>query len=84
MESTDLGDLLARWLNEIVFLVQNRGFVPTKISLSPLSPEGLVASLAGWEAKRLPLQVEVKSATRHKLSVKKARQGWRAAVILDV
>ena len=82
--------LLVRWPNEVVYLVQDAGFVPTRGRVRLRETEGaglsLGASLAG--APVLPeehgWQGEIKSATFHELDVSRDREGWHARVILGV
>src|SRR5215211_7583154 len=90
LSAPDLETLLVRWINELVFFVQDEGFVPTgsDLRIGEAGEEGLSleASLTG-----VPLdlgdhgwQGEIKSATFHGLDVRRGREGWQARVILDV
>jgi SHS2 domain-containing protein len=81
--------LLVRWLNELVFLVQDEGFVPARADVRIEESGGgfsLEAILSGTplELKAHGWQGEVKSATFHGLDVTNESGGWRARVILDV
>lgn len=86
--AADLETLMVRWINELVYCVQDLGFVPVRAELrvveepdcvlegtlsgAPFDPEGY-----GWQG-------EVKSATFHGLDVIAGEEGWRARLILDV
>jgi SHS2 domain-containing protein len=82
--------LLVRWLNELIYLVQDVGFVPTgaeiriqkadRVGLSleaSLTGVPLLLEVYGWQG-------EIKSATFHGLEVSNDDEGWHARVILDV
>ncbi len=88
LEAEDLESLLVRWLNELIYLVQTKGFVPGKARLKvEKTEEGwrLKASLQGEDFKEaFGFQGEVKSATYHGLQVREEGGRWRAQVILDV
>ncbi|MDI3317108.1 MAG: archease [Bacillota bacterium] len=94
LSAPDLEGLLVRWVDEILFLVQTRAFVPARCSvrLEGPGPEGgwrLEARLAGSRLDRVAMgfRGEVKAATRHRLSVARettAGGRWRARLFLDV
>lgn len=90
LSAPDLETLLVRWINELVFLVQDEGFVPAgaDLRIREDSEEGfsLEAHLAsapldleghGWQG-------EIKSATYHGLDVIRGGDYWQVRVILDV
>jgi SHS2 domain-containing protein len=90
LSAPDLEMLLVRWINELVYLIQDAGFVPVhaKIQIQEADTEtfSLEAHLTGAPALRenYGWQGEVKSATFHELSVLPKGEGWRTQVILDV
>jgi SHS2 domain-containing protein len=90
LSAPDRETLLVRWINELVFFVQDEGFVPggADLRIRQDGEEGfsLEGSLAGVP---LDLEVqgwrgEVKSATFHGLDVTPGDEDWQARVILDV
>lgn len=87
LEAEDLEALLVRFLNELIYLVQTKGFVPAKAKLRLEEKGGVALSATLWGE---PFQEafgflgEVKSATFHSLAVQKEKGRWRARVILDV
>jgi SHS2 domain-containing protein len=90
LAAPDRETLLVRWINELVFLVQNDGFVPVGAALR-IQEDGeegfsLEARLGGvpLDLEAQGWQGEVKSATFHDLEVTHGDEGWRARVILDV
>jgi len=90
LRAPDLEILLVRWINELVFFVQDVGFVPVSadIRIREAGEEGfsLEAHLAGFplDLERYGWQGEIKSATFHGLDVTHGSEGWRAQVILDI
>ena len=84
----DLDTLLVRYLNELLYLIQTKGFVPGRARVRIAPEEGgfrLQASLQGEPFQEaFGFQGEVKSATFHGLQVAQEGGRWRARVILDV
>ncbi|MBD0329945.1 MAG: archease [Thermoleophilia bacterium] len=81
LEGGERGDLLVRWLEELVFLADAERFVPERVVALELGREGVRAEVAGRLGSPRPL---VKAVTYH--DVEFARQGGRtrAHVVLDV
>ncbi len=86
----DYETLLVRWLNELTYLIQDTGFVPTGAEIELQKTEepdlSLEASLGGapLDLEEYGWQGEIKSATFHGLNVANDEEGWHARVILDV
>ncbi len=82
--------LLVRWLNELIFFIQDAGLVPVRAEIRIEEPGQtgytLEANLAGapLDTERHGWQGEVKSATFHGLEITHGDEGWYAQVILDV
>ncbi|HSK99601.1 MAG TPA: archease [Rubrobacteraceae bacterium] len=90
LSGPDLETLLVRWLNELVYLLQDLRFVPVGSRIGIREAGGvwfaLEASLSGapLEPQEQGFTGEIKSATFHGLEVQSGSGGWRARVILDV
>ncbi len=90
LSAPDYEVLLVRWLNELTYLIQDTGFVPTGAEIGLQKTEradlSLEASLAGapLDLEEYGWQGEIKSATFHGLNVANDDEGWHARVILDV
>ena len=90
LSAPDHETLLVRWLNELTYLIQDTGFVPTgaeiKLQKTERADLSLEASLAGapLDLEEYGWQGEIKSATFHGLNVANDDEGWHARVILDV
>lgn len=90
LSAHDKETLVVRWLNEVVYLIQDSGFVPARAEIRIQESGGtglsLEASLAGTSLllEEYGWQGEIKSATFHGLRVTNDEEGWHAQVILDV
>lgn len=90
LSAPDLETLLVRWLNELVYLIQDKGFVPVRTDIRVREAgEGGFSLEALLDGAPLDLegygwQGEIKSATFHGLAVESNGEGWQARVILDV
>lgn len=90
LSAPDLETLLVRWVNELVFTIQDEGFVPTgaEIQIREVNREDfhLEGRLTGapLDLEGHGWQGEIKSATFHGLNVAQESEGWRAQMILDV
>ena len=90
LTAPDRETLLVRWLNELVYLIQDAGFVPVgaEIRIQKSAGAGLSveASLVGAPLllEEYGWQGEIKSATFHGLDIANDDEGWHARVILDV
>jgi SHS2 domain-containing protein len=74
--------ILADWLNELVYLADADGFVPTRLAQLELADGGLRASVRGHRGRPTPL---VKAASLHGLEYRPTPEGrWHARVVLDV
>src|ERR671917_1959555 len=90
LSASDRETLLVRWLNEVVYRIQDAGFVPvsaeSRIHKTGGAGLSLRANLAGAALllEEYGWQGEIKSATFHGLEVSSDGEGWHARVILDV
>ncbi len=85
VEAWDREELLVAWLSELLFVVQQRDFRPSGLSVDKIGPSRLEATLTGAFAPEgsVPLR-EVKAITYHRLSVFETRGCWKARVFLDL
>ncbi len=90
LSAPDRETLLVRWLNEVVYRIQDAGFVPVSAEIRIHKTGGaglsLRANLTGAPLllEEYGWQGEIKSATFHGLEVSSEGEGWHARVILDV
>jgi SHS2 domain-containing protein len=82
LSASDLPSLLVEWLEELVYLAENDGFVPERVLKMDLSGSAVAAVVAG---QRTTPQALVKGVTYHRLEFEQDDEGvWHARVILDV
>ena len=75
--------LLARWLTEILYLLEVQHFEARDVTFSLLEPRRLRAVVHGVEGAP-PGVREIKGVTYHGLEVSPDGEGWRARVIFDL
>ena len=88
LEAGDMETLLVQLLMEAIFLLDTRGFLPSRararLEAGAAGPR-LAASLFGCRIEPSWVRLPVKAATHHDLLVERdAGTGWRARVYLDV
>jgi len=86
LTAADREELLVLWLNEIIYLLET-GFRPSlPLAVERLSGRSLNTHLEGRRLDpRSPFSgPEVKAATYHQLSIRRAGKLWEARVILDL
>lgn len=78
--------LLVAWLNELLYLLDTRRFLPRRSRITDLSDTHLVADLAGdtVDPGRHAVRRMIKAATYHALSLRQVDGVWEARVILDL
>lgn len=77
----DRATLLAAWLEELLFLAESEGFVPSATEHLEVESGGLEATVLGALAQP-PLLV--KAVTYHRLTFEDTDGAYRATVVLDV
>src|SRR5919202_4315896 len=80
VEADDRAQLLAAWLDELVFLAETEAVVPEDVRFETLDAHGLRACVEGRRGEPPHL---VKAVTYHRLSFDRTDSGWTATVVLD-
>jgi len=82
----DLGDLLVRWLTELLYLIETDYFVASRFMIDTLTPSRLQARVDGerLQPDKMHMEREVKAITYHRLDVTSSSRGWRAQVYVDL
>ncbi len=82
----DIEETLVRWLSELLYLHDVRGFLFSVIRVSGISPTSVrgVASGEPFEPGRHEVRTEVKAVTYHQVSVTKEGEMWKARYVIDV
>jgi SHS2 domain-containing protein len=81
LTAPDRAVLLADWLEELVFLAETEGFVPSRIQRLDLGERTLRARVEGRTGSPRHL---VKAVTHHGLEFAATSSGFRAKLVLDV
>jgi SHS2 domain-containing protein len=81
LEGSSRADLLARWLEELIYLADAEGFVPERVVEIEVERDGLRAEVEGRVGSASPL---VKAVTYHDLEFAFDGTRWHARVVLDV
>ncbi len=81
LQAPTRADLLAAWLEELVFLAETEALVPERADELELRPDGLAAVVVGRDGAPRPV---VKAVTYHGLRFDHEGGRWRARVVLDV
>lgn len=86
VEGADREDLLIRWLGELLFLCQGRGYLFKEFSILHLDSNSLRAIARGeiFDPSRHRFKTEIKAVTYHQVEVRKKDEGWEGKVIFDV
>lgn len=85
VSANDRDALLVSWLNELLFLLDTRGFLPRQVAIGHLSNIELDADLMGdtIDSEGHRVRRMIKAATYHQLTVRQVEGLWEARVILD-
>jgi len=86
VSAQDRDALLVAWLNELLYVLDARGFLPRRCRVTRISDTDLTAELWGErvDRERHTLRRLVKAATYHGLRVANTNGRWEARVILDL
>ncbi len=86
VQGADREDLLIRWLGELLFLADSRGYLFREFSIRRLDSTSLKAVARGeiFDPSRHRLKTEIKAVTYHQVGVKETHEGWEARVIFDI
>ncbi len=86
IQGADREDLLIRWLGELLFLCESRGYLFKEFSFSRLEPTSLKAVARGepFDPSRHHLKTEIKAVTYHQVEVKEKDGRWEGRVVFDV
>ena len=85
-EGADRPALLVNWLEEVLWLVDGEGWLPSRVQVREIS-ETRVTGTAHGESRdraRHRFHIGVKAVTYHQLSIKEENGAWVAEVYLDI
>ena len=83
---SDLNNLLYKFLEEFLFLLDSEDFLVSKIKKIEINEEecSLKATIAGDKAENYNFTNDVKAVTYNEMVVRKDANGWIVEVVLDV
>jgi SHS2 domain-containing protein len=82
LRADDIDSLLVMWLNELLYLREERQELYDRYRIAELSPACLRAMVEGWSD--CPAQRCIKAATFFDLQVTQTVRGYEAVITLDV
>jgi len=86
VEAADQEDLLIRWLGELLFLCESRGYLFKRFSIAHLDQNSIQAVAYGekFDPNRHEFKTEIKAVTYHQVEIKKGNKKWVGRVIFDL
>jgi SHS2 domain-containing protein len=81
LTAPDRAALLARWLEELIYLAETEQFVPQRVASLDVGRQDLRARVEGVLGSPRPF---VKAVTYHGLDFARREGSWRARLVLDV
>jgi len=85
-EGNSAEETLVNWLNELLFVMTEKQFVPASFTVRSFAEQRIEATATGDKADpgRHPMLREVKAATYHQASVVNEKARWKAIVYIDL
>lgn len=86
VKGSDLSNLLYNFLEEILFLIDSKGFLVSKFSKFKLDRKNFTISseLEGDSGKNYEIYSHIKAVTYNEMLIKKIKEKWIIQVVLDV
>ena len=84
LEAENREELYLNWLNELLSLAGAKNIIFYDFKISRITDKTISAVVFGKKSSAYKVNVEVKAATYHDLSIKEINGIWQAEVILDV
>lgn len=86
IRASDEGQLLFRWLSEILFLFDGREFVCREFDVTVCTATELEATASGehFDQRKHIVRSDIKAVTYHQLAIWREGDGWAARVFVDI
>lgn len=85
-EGNTTEETLINWLNELLFLMADKLFIPAKISINHYSANGISSDICGepFDPARHQILREIKAVTHYQTHVSHNDNSWQSTVYLDL
>ena len=85
-EGNTLEETLVNWLNELLFLMADKLFIPAEISINHYSFNNISAEISGehFDPSRHQILRDIKAVTHHQTYVGHDDSSWQSTVYLDL
>ncbi len=85
IKGRDLESLLYNFLQELLFLLDSKGFFLSKVKVE-VNEKNLILKAIVWgdTASKYPISLQVKAVTYNNMIIKKIKDKWTCQVVLDV
>jgi len=77
-------ELLVRWLQELIYLMEVRYFVASVFQFERADATGVRARVAGYTCHPGERDAEVKAATYHEMAIEETREGLTTRILFDL
>lgn len=86
IEAADIEQLAVRWLSEVLYLYDGRGFACKTFTVTDMTPVSLQATVRGemLDPERHRTRLDVKAITYHQLLFREGRDGFVLRVYIDI
>jgi SHS2 domain-containing protein len=85
IKADDREQLLVRYLNEVLYLIDGESFVPAHAEVTFIDNTSLRAEFIGEKrSDRHDIRTDVKAITYHQLAFEKTDNGYRIRVFVDI
>jgi SHS2 domain-containing protein len=86
VDGAEWTDLMVNWLREVLYLINGRQWLVSKVKILTVAETRVTARLhgEGFAPRRHGLRGEIKAVTYHQARVENGAGRWQARIILDL
>ena len=86
VRGADPEELMVRWLSELLFLWESKGWLFKNFSFSRLGRTSLKAVARGetFDPSRHKIKIEIKAVTYHQVQVTEIDGSWEGRIVFDI
>ena len=82
LRAPDYEMLLVDWLTELLYLIEDRGILISRVAVTCVSGMVIEAEVSGGHATSI--DKHIKAATYHNLSIRRTGEGYETTIVFDV